>query len=556
MLNKMLSAKKLILIGILTIATVIRFWALGSSPGGSLVDEPAFGYNAYSILKTGKDEHNKFLPLTFQSYGDQKMPAYVYASVPSIAVFGLNNFAIRLPAAIAGIGIVLTIYLLFKELEFGETASLLAAFITAVSQWTVILSRFSREANLGLLFFCIGLVYLGRYIKKNRQPDIYFFVIMMGLTWYTYVAYRLVTILFVPLILIWLVIKKNFPIKNALVTTLIGIVTIIPILSQGFESIATARLSQTLSDQGPLMEITEDRTFCSEYTSKNLCYLLWNKPTVYTKLMVNRFLDTFSTAYLFNAGDKEYPIFNVHKVGLFPLIFAPFFLIGIGMLILKKDKWLILIIAGSISAIIPAVLAGTPQKIRLAPLFPFFLLIIISGIAHLNLFKKKLLIITLVTVVSLETLSFLVQFLTIHIHKESILFNSHIPPLILFLEKERNENTKIIFKPFFSEPISYYSFYAKLDPSKYQTTVQRTEKDSGGFRHAYMFENIEVVDIPIDRASCYINDKTTRVLFVTQENKGDQGRIYAGFTDNKVHNLVNVYEIKDKNCTEKRDKEV
>jgi 4-amino-4-deoxy-L-arabinose transferase-like glycosyltransferase len=550
MYKKMLNTQNLTLIAILIIATIIRFWSLGSAPIGSLVDEPAFGYNAYSILKTGKDEHNKFLPLTFQSFGDQKMPAYVYASVPSIAIFGLNNFATRLPAALAGIGIVLTIYLFFKELEFGEKASLIAAFIAAVSQWTVILSRFSREANLGLLFFCIGLIYLARYLKKNHQTDIYLFVVMMGVTWYTYVAYRLVTILFVPLILIWLVTKKYISAKNALIATLIGIVTILPILSQGFENIATSRLSQTLSDQGPVLEITENRTFCSEYAPKNLCYFLWNKPTVHTKQIASRFLDTFSTTYLFNIGDKEYPIFNADKVGLFPLILAPFFLIGIGILVLKRDKWLILILCGSLAAIIPAVLAGTPQKIRLAPLFPFFLLIIISGITHLNLFKKKLLIIALIAVVSLETLSFLVQFFTIHTHKESILFNSHIPPLISFLEKERKEGTKILFKPFFSEPISYYAFYAKLDPSKYQTMVQRTEKDSGGFQHAYMFENIEVVDIPFERASCYIKDRTTRVLFVTQENKGDYGKIYAGFTDNKVHNLVNVYELKERNCIE------
>src|SRR3989344_5593497 len=109
------SKKRLILIVFL--GFVLRFLGLGSNPPGLYWDEVSLGYNAYSILKTGSDEHNRFLPIdTFKAFGDCKPPGYIYATVPSIALFGLNNFAVRLPSALAGTILVLVTYLLVKEL--------------------------------------------------------------------------------------------------------------------------------------------------------------------------------------------------------------------------------------------------------------------------------------------------------------------------------------------------------------------------------------------------------------------------------------------------------
>ena len=43
------------LIPILLLAAFLRFYKLGQVPSGFVNDEAAFGYNAYSILKTGRD---------------------------------------------------------------------------------------------------------------------------------------------------------------------------------------------------------------------------------------------------------------------------------------------------------------------------------------------------------------------------------------------------------------------------------------------------------------------------------------------------------------------
>jgi len=61
-----------LLVGILILASALRLLFLNTHMPALYGDEIAIGYNAYSILKTGRDEFGKFMPLQFQSWGDQK----------------------------------------------------------------------------------------------------------------------------------------------------------------------------------------------------------------------------------------------------------------------------------------------------------------------------------------------------------------------------------------------------------------------------------------------------------------------------------------------------
>jgi len=88
----------LIIISIITVAILLRFINLASIPVGFNDDEAAFGYNAYSILKTGMDEWGRFLPFpAFESFGDWKLVVYLYLTAISQFFFGMNEFATRFP---------------------------------------------------------------------------------------------------------------------------------------------------------------------------------------------------------------------------------------------------------------------------------------------------------------------------------------------------------------------------------------------------------------------------------------------------------------------------
>ena len=58
-------------------------------PPGFTADEATMGYDAYSLLKTGKDQFGTSWPLAFRSFGDYRPPLHIYASMPlpEIAIF-------------------------------------------------------------------------------------------------------------------------------------------------------------------------------------------------------------------------------------------------------------------------------------------------------------------------------------------------------------------------------------------------------------------------------------------------------------------------------------
>src|SRR5438034_626247 len=101
---------------IIFLAFALRFYKLGSVPIGFHRDEAFLGYNAYSILKTGRDMTGHLLPIHLQSF--LYSPAgYSYFAIPFIAIFGLNEFAVRFPSALFGSLTVLLTYFLVKAIS-------------------------------------------------------------------------------------------------------------------------------------------------------------------------------------------------------------------------------------------------------------------------------------------------------------------------------------------------------------------------------------------------------------------------------------------------------
>ena len=143
---------------ILLLAFALRFYKLGEIPLSLDWDENSNAYNAYSILKTGRDEYGQLFPITNRSFDDYKPPAYMYLNVISVGVFGLTPFAARLPSALFGFLTVPIIYFLAKLLfedqkkEKRETIALVSSFLLAIAPWHLQFSRVGFEATVGLFF--------------------------------------------------------------------------------------------------------------------------------------------------------------------------------------------------------------------------------------------------------------------------------------------------------------------------------------------------------------------------------------------------------------------
>jgi 4-amino-4-deoxy-L-arabinose transferase-like glycosyltransferase len=129
-------------------------------------DEAAFSYNAYSILKTGKDEYGTFLPLRLKSFGDYKMPLYSYLSVPIIGLFGLNETSARGLNILLSILFPITIYLFSKQLFKRDDGALVSAFLISTSLGLNILGRHTHEAYLST-YLTILTAYLLLKVKEK-----------------------------------------------------------------------------------------------------------------------------------------------------------------------------------------------------------------------------------------------------------------------------------------------------------------------------------------------------------------------------------------------------
>ena len=102
---------KLFLVLIIILAFGLRFWRITNYPALN-ADEAALGYNAYSLLETGLDEHGNRWPIHFQSFNDYKPGLFVYLFLPFVKILGLNEWSLRIPNAFIGVISVYIIYLL------------------------------------------------------------------------------------------------------------------------------------------------------------------------------------------------------------------------------------------------------------------------------------------------------------------------------------------------------------------------------------------------------------------------------------------------------------
>jgi len=176
----------LLLIAITILAACLRFYRLTVIPPGVNRDEASIGVTAYSILTTGKDEYGRALPLSFESFGDWKLPLYIYTTIPFVKLFGLSELAVRLPSALAGSATVVLLYFLVYALFASQALALLSAFVLALMPWHIHISRVESEAIVATLFLVAGSVLFIRALKRKALAPLLWSALLFAATYYTY----------------------------------------------------------------------------------------------------------------------------------------------------------------------------------------------------------------------------------------------------------------------------------------------------------------------------------------------------------------------------------
>lgn len=215
---------------ILVLAFSIRYYGITSSPNGLNIDEASIGYNAWSILTTGKDEHGDSLPIFFKAFGEYKLPIYIYSVALSQFILGSNDLSVRLPAVIYGVGSILFFYLLTRSLfidfftkKEARIGSLVGSFLFATSSWHIQFSRVGFEASAAIFFLIVGLYLFWEAKQQEKLKLLVLSFMSFALSLYSYNSARIV----IPIVLLslFLAYRRNIPLKKWLAA--LGFVIII-----------------------------------------------------------------------------------------------------------------------------------------------------------------------------------------------------------------------------------------------------------------------------------------------------------------------------------------
>ncbi|MDP2789753.1 MAG: glycosyltransferase family 39 protein [bacterium] len=170
-----------LLLCVIVLAALLRFVQLDSIPYGVNVDEAERGYEAYSLLKTGHDQHGHRWPVTLEGFSkreDNASAISAYAAIPFTAMLGPGVLAVRLPSALAGVLSVIALIYLARRLSGDWRVGVLAGFFLAVSPWHLTVSRTGHEAIWTTTLFLLGAVTY--FTALERKP---WLLPLSALTW-------------------------------------------------------------------------------------------------------------------------------------------------------------------------------------------------------------------------------------------------------------------------------------------------------------------------------------------------------------------------------------
>jgi 4-amino-4-deoxy-L-arabinose transferase-like glycosyltransferase len=464
--------KYLISLSIITlIGLFLRVYRLADRPLGFTWDEASLGYNAFSLLKTARDEYGQLLPVIFKSFGDYKPGAYIYFTVLPVKLFGLNELATRIPSAVFGTLLIPVLFLLVRYLfPQSKAGALCSSLILALNPWALQFSRGAWEANLNLLFTVIAALL---FIRKKYFLSAFFF----GLTFWTYQGAKL----FTPLLVIglFLIFRPRIPLKKLSLFLLSVFCFLLPVII-GFSS-QSGRLkvfsvfSYTRSPKEVQSVLSQDRL-----TRPDLLFYLFHAEIIdQLRGVYLRYLNHLSPRFLFINGNWTSLRESVYGYGNFHM--PEILTLAMGFIFLAVNiknpsvKFLFLWIA---LAPLPSALSrDSVSAVRSLPLL--IPLIIISGIGLARILNRKILIIPY----SLLTIFLFIYYLDLYyIHSpyySAVEWLYPYKPAIQLIKPKISDYSQVYFTDKLGQPYIFFLFYLHIDPARYQRQARLTLNPNG-----------------------------------------------------------------------------
>lgn len=467
-------------------------------------DEAAYGYNAYSLLKTGSDEYGAKLPLRFKSFGDFKLPLYGYLSIPIIASFGLNN-SIRYLNTIVALLFPVIMYFLTKEFFSDKRVALFSSFLIATSLGLHLIGRQAHEGYLSVALISTALLFFMRYLKKSSSANLIYLLIFSTFALFSYQFGR-IFIFFLLLTSLILTFKKK--VRKILPISLVFIFMLFSITDFIYKPERVKRLL-FFTTAGFSQKIQEMRM---EGGNR----IPYNKLTIGIKTVLNEHIKYFSPDYLSINGDTNYR-FGYPEMSYMTLLQYLFVLIGFYYLFKNKERWRYLLLLIFLVAPLPASLAWQSLTLPRA-LFIFVPSTIIAGYGAVQLLKsinKKYYKVAFVSLIVLQLifLFYSWDFYLNHYSSRAVTTYSRqcgYKELVDYVHKNYNKFDKFYITRKHGQPYIFLLYYLKYAPQKYQPQALLTKPDDYGFGQI---------------------DKFDKFIFDWPNTYSEEGVVYIGFPD-------------------------
>ncbi len=452
-------------------------------------DEIAHGYNAYSVLKTGRGEFGE-LPIRFASFGENKLPITGFLMIPGIALFGLHDWVIRLPTHIMGVSFPILFFVLATLLTRSKKVGLLSALFAATSPWLQVTSRHAHEGIVCLWFIMIGSIVSIRYVQTKSVRYLIVAGIATGIALWTYHPAKLYAVL-------WIVgmIYTNFFIFHKYRVALVVCILFcyVPFVVSEI-LLPTNRIDSLLFFRHPLFIYAIE-------SGRNLggSPLIYNRYVYGVYELIRTTLVYFSPQMMTINGDANLR-FGFPGMGPISLVTYIGFWFGISRIFISNWRRGLMVLFLLVFSLIPAVLVWQKNSITRSLLMSMGW-ILLAGYGWdgcIGFMKKTLLTLAGATHARILSTSILVLVVLLHMNQDvqswDKYYQSYLGQKVAdypwqagsrefadFVWRAYPKYDHFVITKRHGQPYIYLLFYGKYDPKKYHPQAKRTAYIQFGF---------------------------------------------------------------------------
>jgi len=495
-------AKRTIIFLILTLALYLRLYDISRIPPSPSLDEVSIGYNAYSMLHTGKDEYGNAFPILLRAYDDFRPALYAYLVVPFVWMLGLTPIAVRLPSVLLGVLVVYVTYRIGRMIGFkyfgDDGIGRFSALILAISPWHIYISRLGHEVNAGLAFMTLGVYFFLSFVIDKKHSHIIWSAVWFALSLHGYQSQKIIAplLLFVGAMLYRHELAAK--IRFTLTAVIIGCIIALPAMlaTLGPEGLVRYRATSAFDPHASKLEnvVVAAKNYASH----------------------------FSPLWLFTGYDRE-----AHKtpgMGLLYLWEVPLLVLGLWVFwrsaMPKKLK--IFFMVWLLSSPIPAAITTqAPHAMRSFTFIPPLQLLSAMGLGHMliGIRGRGRVIAGLCfgLIVAVTFGKFIFAYEDRFPKEQSDSFQYAIGPAIAYALEHENEYQKIEFshQGALYQSYMFYLFYSRLDPKQY---LESGGTKSGGYEATHYIGKYAFGFIPENE-----NDLKPKTLYFYDAGRVPQG---------------------------------